>query len=96
MYSFDRTFWSTIFTYGQTYDGFVRILSYDRPLYLSLNLHDEHKLNAENLCSIYNNKFIGAAVLVSASVLVCFIADISVILLIGAIIVPHILTELYL
>ena len=36
MYSFDGTFWSTIFTYGQTYDGFVQILSYDRPLYLSL------------------------------------------------------------
>ena len=33
---FDRTFWLTIFTYDQTYGVFVRILSNDRPLYLSL------------------------------------------------------------
>ena len=36
MCSFDRTFWLTIFTYGQTFGIFVWILSYDRPLYLSL------------------------------------------------------------
>ena len=31
-----RTLWLTIFTYGQTFGVFVRILSDDRPLYLSL------------------------------------------------------------
>ena len=33
---FDRTFWLTTFTYDQTFGVFVRILSDDRPLYLSL------------------------------------------------------------
>ena len=40
MCSFARTLWLTIFTYGQTFGVFVRILSDDRPLYLSLPNRD--------------------------------------------------------